>query len=155
MLHRDLKPGNVMLREDGSVALIDFGLAKQIALDAEITGAGEIFGTPYYMSPEQGHGREVDVRSRPLQPRRHLLRDADRQEAVHGADADGRHLQAHARADPAAALAVPGPAAAGQPPAGQAARAPLPDGGGARRRVAVVAATWQPQPTLHDMRRDL
>ena len=63
VLHRDLKPGNVMLREDGTIVLIDFGLAKQIELDAEITATGEIFGTPYYMSPEQGHGREVDERT--------------------------------------------------------------------------------------------
>ena len=63
VLHRDLKPGNVMLRGDGTIALIDFGLAKQLALDAEITATGEIFGTPYYMSPEQGHGRDVDARS--------------------------------------------------------------------------------------------
>ena len=62
VLHRDLKPGNVMLRVDGSIALIDFGLAKQLTLEAEITATGEIFGTPYYMSPEQGHGREVDAR---------------------------------------------------------------------------------------------
>ena len=63
ILHRDLKPGNVMMRVDGSIALIDFGLAKQLSLEAEITATGEIFGTPYYMSPEQGHGREVDARS--------------------------------------------------------------------------------------------
>jgi serine/threonine protein kinase len=63
VLHRDLKPGNVMLRNDGSLALIDFGLAKQLKLDMEITATGEIFGTPYYMSPEQGHGAEVDERS--------------------------------------------------------------------------------------------
>lgn len=63
VLHRDLKPGNVMLREDGSLALIDFGLAKQLALESQITGSGEIFGTPYYMSPEQGHGRPTDERS--------------------------------------------------------------------------------------------
>jgi DNA-binding response OmpR family regulator len=63
VLHRDLKPGNVMMRRDGTIALIDFGLAKQLELDAEITATGEIFGTPYYMSPEQGHGREVDARS--------------------------------------------------------------------------------------------
>ena len=63
ILHRDLKPGNIMLRDDDSVALIDFGLAKRMRLELEITGSGEIFGTPYYMSPEQGHGNGVDLRS--------------------------------------------------------------------------------------------
>jgi eukaryotic-like serine/threonine-protein kinase len=63
VLHRDLKPGNIMLRADGSVALIDFGLAKHVQVDAEITATGEIFGTPYYMSPEQGHGQSLDERS--------------------------------------------------------------------------------------------
>jgi len=63
ILHRDLKPGNIMLRADGSPVLIDFGLAKQMRLDQEITGQGAIFGTPYYMSPEQGHAQEVDERS--------------------------------------------------------------------------------------------
>jgi len=63
VLHRDLKPGNIMLRADNSLAIIDFGLAKQSDMKAEITGTGEIFGTPYYMSPEQGHGQELDVRS--------------------------------------------------------------------------------------------
>ncbi len=62
ILHRDLKPTNVLFRDDGSLALIDFGLAKQVALHAEVTGAGAIFGTPYYMSPEQGHGEPVDLR---------------------------------------------------------------------------------------------
>ncbi len=63
VLHRDLKPGNIMLRKDGSIALIDFGLAKTAKLESEITDKGEIFGTPYYMSPEQGHGNRVDERS--------------------------------------------------------------------------------------------
>ena len=63
VLHRDLKPGNIMLRKDGSIALIDFGLAKKAKLESEITDKGEIFGTPYYMSPEQGHGNGVDERS--------------------------------------------------------------------------------------------
>jgi serine/threonine protein kinase len=63
ILHRDLKPGNIMLRRDDTVALIDFGLAKRMRLQLEITDSGEIFGTPYYMSPEQGHGTDMDLRS--------------------------------------------------------------------------------------------
>lgn len=63
VLHRDLKPGNIMVRTDGSLAIIDFGLAKHVTVNVEMTGTGEIFGTPYYMSPEQGHGQQLDVRS--------------------------------------------------------------------------------------------
>lgn len=63
VLHRDLKPGNIMLRADGSLALIDFGLARQFNSTGETTGIGQIFGTPYYMSPEQGHGQTLDARS--------------------------------------------------------------------------------------------
>src|SRR5579864_929802 len=63
VLHRDLKPGNVMLREDGSIALIDFGLSKDAALALDITDTGMIFGTPHYMSPEQGHAEPLDERS--------------------------------------------------------------------------------------------
>ena len=63
ILHRDLKPGNIMLRADEQIALIDFGLSKQEALEMEITDTGLIFGTPHYMSPEQGHGQEIDLRS--------------------------------------------------------------------------------------------
>ena len=63
VLHRDLKPANVMLRADGTLCLIDFGLAKANELEAELTGSREIFGTPYYMSPEQGHAELIDARS--------------------------------------------------------------------------------------------
>lgn len=63
VLHRDLKPGNIMERADGTLALIDFGLAKHEDMNVEMTGTGEIFGTPYYMSPEQGHGQALDARS--------------------------------------------------------------------------------------------
>ena len=63
VLHRDLKPANVMLRPDGTVSLIDFGLAKANGNDISLTGTREIFGTPYYMSPEQGHAEIIDARS--------------------------------------------------------------------------------------------
>lgn len=63
ILHRDLKPANIMFRDGDSLALIDFGLAKEMRLHAAITGTGQIFGTPYYMSPEQGHAEPTDERS--------------------------------------------------------------------------------------------
>jgi eukaryotic-like serine/threonine-protein kinase len=63
VLHRDLKPANVMLRPDDTVSLIDFGLAKANEDDISLTGTREIFGTPYYMSPEQGHAEIIDARS--------------------------------------------------------------------------------------------
>jgi eukaryotic-like serine/threonine-protein kinase len=63
VLHRDLKPANIMVREDGSLALIDFGVAKLQDAAAELSSLGEIFGTPYYMSPEQGEGALVDERA--------------------------------------------------------------------------------------------
>jgi DNA-binding response OmpR family regulator len=62
ILHRDLKPQNMMFRADGSLALVDFGIAKHIdAVDR--TGHGEILGTPRYMSPEQVQGRVLDLRT--------------------------------------------------------------------------------------------
>ena len=55
ILHRDLKPQNLMFRRDGTLAIVDFGIAKNIAA-ADRTGAGEVLGTPRYMSPEQVQG---------------------------------------------------------------------------------------------------
>lgn len=69
IVHRDLKPENIMLRVqeagDEEVKILDFGLAK-IMLDTgvfQLTGAGEIFGTPMFMSPEQARGEKVDHRT--------------------------------------------------------------------------------------------
>ncbi len=63
ILHRDLKPANVMLREDNSPVLIDFGLARRSVEDASTTGAGQVLGSPYYISPEQSQGHRVDART--------------------------------------------------------------------------------------------
>ena len=65
IVHLDLKPGNIMLREDGSVALIDFGISKSTSGGEEsaIRPSEGVIGTPYYMSPEQADGGETDERS--------------------------------------------------------------------------------------------
>lgn len=63
MMHLDLKPANIMLREDGSVVLIDFGLVKRMGSIAASALMGIRRGSPYYMSPEQVHGLALDPRS--------------------------------------------------------------------------------------------
>ena len=63
IIHRDLKPANIMFRGDDSLALADFGISKRIDANEDLTTMGQILGTPHYMSPEQGEGRLVDIRS--------------------------------------------------------------------------------------------
>jgi len=73
ILHRDLKPDNLMVNHEGRVKVLDFGLAKlrEEAADVEatvvaskmVTGEGRVLGTAAYMSPEQAEGKEVDARS--------------------------------------------------------------------------------------------
>jgi len=62
IVHRDIKPGNIMLGESGRVVLMDFGLARRADRQA-ITAAGSVLGTPEYMSPEQARGDRAEARS--------------------------------------------------------------------------------------------
>lgn len=62
IVHRDIKPHNFMVLEDGRVKVIDFGIAR-FHEEEELTGVGQLMGTPMYMSPEQVRGDELDARS--------------------------------------------------------------------------------------------
>jgi serine/threonine protein kinase len=62
VIHRDIKPGNVLMTEDGRAVLADFGLAWLLE-GAHLTQAGGVIGTPEYMSPEQAAGEPIDHRS--------------------------------------------------------------------------------------------
>jgi serine/threonine protein kinase/Flp pilus assembly protein TadD len=62
VVHRDLKPQNVMVDEEGNARIMDFGIARSLKAKG-ITGAGVMIGTPEYMSPEQVEGKDVDQRS--------------------------------------------------------------------------------------------
>lgn len=65
IVHRDLKPANIMLDEEGNAYLSDFGIAKTLSSDANLTETGAILGTPAYISPEQ-------VQARPISPQTDL-----------------------------------------------------------------------------------
>ncbi len=62
VLHRDLKPANVLLTADGAPKVTDFGLAKLLDTDDDLTHSGAVMGTPAYMAPEQADGRQSDIR---------------------------------------------------------------------------------------------
>ena len=63
IVHRDVKPANIMLENDGRVILTDFGISKALEGGSGFTGTGAIIGTPHYMAPEQAKGLEVDGRA--------------------------------------------------------------------------------------------
>ena len=63
VVHRDVKPANIMFDHDGRVMLTDFGISKALQAASGFTGTGMIIGTPHYMAPEQAKGGSVDGRA--------------------------------------------------------------------------------------------
>ena len=85
VVHRDVKPANVLLRDDAVAKLVDLGIATA-ADTTRITRSGTVLGTAAYMAPEQLEGREPGPLGRRLRARRRLLRDARRPPAARWED---------------------------------------------------------------------
>ncbi len=63
VVHRDVKPGNILITADGQVKVTDFGIAQAVAVEDHLAEAGSVMGTATYFSPEQAEGAAVDGRS--------------------------------------------------------------------------------------------
>ncbi len=95
IIHRDIKPHNIMVQPDGTVKVMDFGIAR--AGNSTMTQTGSVLGTAHYVSPEQAQGRQLSADERPVLAGRRALRGRDRQRALRRRYARGRRAQAGQR----------------------------------------------------------
>ena len=95
VVHRDLKPPNIMIDKHGNARIMDFGIARSIR-ERGITGGNVMIGTPEYMSPSRPRARRPTTQ-RHLFPGRHPLRDADRPPPVRGRNGPERRHEAKER----------------------------------------------------------
>ena len=109
IVHRDVKPSNVLITEDGRPVLTDFGIAT-MAGDPALTSTGVVLGSPAYMSPERARGQGVRPGERPVVARRDPVRRGRGPPAVRVGQRAGHADRRHLRPGPAT-LSVGGPLA--------------------------------------------
>ena len=97
VVHRDVKPGNVLITPDGDVKVTDFGIARAMNTEESLTQTGAVMGTAAYFSPEQAEGKGVDSRSDIYSLGVVLYEMAVGPAALHRRLAGGRGLQARPR----------------------------------------------------------
>ena len=139
VVHRDVKPGNLLRGEDGVVKLADFGIAKAFSEESSITQVGSVLGTAAYLAPEQAAGEQAGPAADLYAARRRRLPVPVGAPALRGAVADRAGAQAAARAAPAPGRAQPrglAPARDGRRPRARARPAPA---ARQRRRAAPPA----------------
>ena len=108
VIHRDVKPGNVLITDEGQVKVTDFGIARAINTEESLTQTGAVMGTATYFSPEQAEGIGRRRPERHLLARRGALRDGHRPAAVPRGHPGGGGLQARPGPSPGAPRAEPG-----------------------------------------------
>ena len=96
LLHRDIKPGNILFNADDEPKLVDFGLARSVEVEPESASVTE--GTPYYVAPEKIKREQETFLSDMYSLGGHALPRADRPCAVRGADGGGTGLRARPHA---------------------------------------------------------